>query len=64
MESYCMYGVRTEKEARDAYKSQTSRAGDQRACFGMRINLRGTSAELEFIRRAAESSQKSLLNLF
>ena len=25
-----------------------------------RINLRGTTAELEFIRRAAESSQKSL----
>jgi len=35
-------------------------ATNGRALRDARINLRGTSAELEFIRRAAESSQKSL----
>lgn len=35
-------------------------ATSERALRDARINLRGTSAELEFIRRAAESSKKSL----
>ena len=33
---------------------------DKQVLRDARINLRGTSAELEFIRRAAESSKKSL----
>ena len=35
-------------------------SGQEKALKDTRINLRGTSAELEFIRRAAETSQKSL----
>lgn len=35
-------------------------ASDERVLRDARINLRGTSAQLGFIRRAAESSQKSL----
>lgn len=35
-------------------------SNSERVLRDTRINLRGTRAELEFIRRAAESSQKSL----
>jgi len=35
-------------------------ATDKQVLRDARVNLRGTSAELEFIRRAAESSKKSL----
>jgi uncharacterized protein (DUF1778 family) len=37
-----------------------SQSRGEKALKDTRINLRGTSAELEFIRRAAEVSQKSL----
>lgn len=40
--------------------TSVSQGRHERALKDTRINLRGTSAELEFIRRAAEASQKSL----
>jgi len=40
--------------------SSVSQGTHEKALKDTRINLRGTSAELEFIRRAAQASQKSL----
>lgn len=40
--------------------TSVSESTRERALKDTRINLRGTSAELEFIRRAAEASQKTL----
>lgn len=37
-----------------------SQGAHEKALKDTRINLRGTSAELEYIRRAADASQKSL----
>jgi len=56
----CTVYVQREGSNMAVKSTSISQGSQERALRDTRINLRGTSAELEFIRRAAAASQKSL----